>query len=115
MRQRVAEGHQIILHTIRSGYYLTVARLWLEEHGVELYGINENPEQFHWSNSSKPYCNVYIDDRALGCPLVTPSGRDPYVEWKRDHLPLETRPSFAANRSSTRRRRQWRSPWIWDC
>ena len=44
--------------------------------------MNRNPEQGTWSESPKAHCNIYIDDAALGCPLVYPAdGSRPYVDW----------------------------------
>lgn len=48
---------------------------YCKENGLEFDGINWSPEQF--SNSTKQYAHVYIDDAALGCPLTM----DGYVNW----------------------------------
>ena len=76
------EGHKLILWTMRSGKELQEAVDYLLGYGVELYGINENPTQRAWTDSPKAYCQIYIDDAALGCPLRPSmnSGR-PMVDW----------------------------------
>ena len=81
LRRLVSRGDQIILWTIRSGPELAAAIEYLESAGIELWGVNENPEQAGWSQSPKAYCQVYIDDAALGCPLVWPDEGRPYVDW----------------------------------
>lgn len=84
LRQLVAKGHRLILFTMRSGDTLKEAVDWFKEKDIPLFGINENPEQKSWTSSPKPYCNTYIDDAALGCPLVfnkkVPRER-PWVDW----------------------------------
>lgn len=47
----------------------------------ELWGINRNPEQYRWSPSSKVFANLYIDDAALGIPLIEPEDERDYVDW----------------------------------
>lgn len=51
--------------------------------------INFNPEQ-SWSHSNKQYANIYIDDAALGCPLMESSDSErPVVDWFRIENLLE--------------------------
>lgn len=88
--QRLAmEGHQLMLWTMRSGQYLEDAVQWFKERGIPLYGVNDNPQQHEWTASRKIYAKVYIDDAALGAPLIRVSGfvRDS-VNWSsvRDYL-----------------------------
>lgn len=73
-------GAKIMLWTMRSGQTLLEAVDYCERNGITLWGVNENPEQ-DWSFSNKQYAHMYIDDAAVGCPLVRPSGRRPYVDW----------------------------------
>ena len=73
---------QIILNTMRSGEYLDAAVDFLAGEGIELYGVNVNPTQCHWTNSTKCYAPLYIDDAALGCPLIYPAGERPFVDWQ---------------------------------
>ena len=82
-------GHKIILFTMRSdsqkdGDVLTQAVDFLKNNGIELYGINRNPDQYEWTSSPKAYGQIYIDDAAYGCPLIHPVGfARPCVDWSR--------------------------------
>jgi len=73
-------GHKIILYTMRSdtekGDRLQQAVDYMEENGIKLWAVNENPSQKYWTESPKIFANLYIDDAALGIPAeVTASGR----------------------------------------
>ncbi len=63
-------GAKLILCTMRSGDSLDEAVMYLRNNGIELYGVNENPYQKNWTDSPKPWCHLYIDDSAFGCPLI---------------------------------------------
>jgi ribonucleotide monophosphatase NagD (HAD superfamily) len=82
-----AMGAKIILFTMRCDYskfgeVLSDAVNFLTENGIPLYGINNNPSQFAWTQSSKVYGHVYIDDLAAGTPLIHPEGfNKPCVDW----------------------------------
>lgn len=80
IKDLIANGHRIILWTMRSGETLQEAYDYLKDNGIELFGVNKNPEQ-HWSTSPKAYCHVYIDDAALGCPLIRKFNQRPMVFW----------------------------------
>lgn len=90
MRECVALGAKLILWTMRSdaekterGTVLSDAVDMLRSHGIELFGVNRNPET-DWSDSPKAYAHVYVDDAALGCPLIPDSrGKRPMVDWSR--------------------------------
>ena len=103
LRELVANGHNLILFTMRSdkhdntgfseeipeihnGNFLTDAVNWFKKNDIPLYGIQSNPTQKEWTTSPKAYGQLYIDDAALGCPLI--SGIDgsatsdrPFVNW----------------------------------
>ena len=84
LKKIVANGHKLILNTMRSGKELKEAINWFKKNDIELYGANENPTQKKWTNSPKVYANLYIDDAALGCPLkmdLSISDR-PFVDWE---------------------------------
>jgi len=97
LQDLVVAGHRLILFTMRSdvtnpisvskeiigvpGDYLTQAVNWFKENKIPLYGVQVNPTQRHWTTSPKCYANLYIDDAALGVPLVTPENERPYVDW----------------------------------
>lgn len=106
LKELVANGHKLILWTMRSdiedpssddsdihasgGKYLTDAVNWFRDNGIELWGIQRNPEQGSWTHSPKAYAQLYIDDAALGCPLMSvPSHCDrPFVDWAKVRLIL---------------------------
>lgn len=87
MKRLNSYGAKLILYTMRSDSRrfptaLTEALEYLRENGVELYGVNENPTQLSWTDSPKVYGDVYVDDAALGCPLVLPKRFNrPCVDW----------------------------------
>lgn len=66
----VAAGHELVLFTMRDGEFLDDAVKWFYENKIPLYGINENPTQKEWTQSPKAYCQMYIDDLALGAPII---------------------------------------------
>ena len=85
LRKLLDRRHKLILFTMRSHPInegdrdtLQEAMDWFSERGIDLYGVNENPTQSLWTDSPKPYANIYIDDSALGCPLH-PDGS---VDWE---------------------------------
>ena len=74
-------AHKLILYTMRSGLQLEEAVAFCKEQGLEFWSVNENPEQYSWTDSRKVYAHMYIDDTALGCPVVKGVGERPYVDW----------------------------------
>ncbi|GAA5219746.1 hypothetical protein [Membranihabitans marinus] len=96
LKELVAQGHKLILYTMRSnmapkkqntdddGKYLDHAVEWFNQHEIPLYAINQNPSQRRWTKSPKIYAHVYIDDAALGCPLIEDSdvSNRPFVDWE---------------------------------
>jgi len=85
LKKLVENNNKLILHTVRSDseekLYLSEAVEWFVKNGIELWGVNNNPQQHTWSDSKKTYAHIYIDDAALGCPLVYPNKGKPYVDW----------------------------------
>jgi hypothetical protein len=81
LRDLVDNGHKLILWTMRSGETLAEAVKWFESEGIPLYGVNSNPTQINWTKSPKVYAELYIDDGALGAPLITPGTERPYINW----------------------------------
>lgn len=83
----VKNGGKLVLNTMRSDRadrdYLTEAANWFEFNDIPLYGINENPTQKNWTGSPKVYAHIYIDDAALGCPLMYNEHNlhRPCVDW----------------------------------
>jgi hydroxymethylpyrimidine pyrophosphatase-like HAD family hydrolase len=81
MRAMQSEGYKLILFTMRSGQFLQEAVDYLGAEGIELWGVNTNPAQKHWTDSPKVYAHVYIDDAAFGCPLIEKEDDRPVVDW----------------------------------
>jgi hypothetical protein len=55
---------------------------WFEDNEIPLYGVNYTPGQSKWSTSHKAHANVYIDDYAIGTPMIQPDGyKKPVVDW----------------------------------
>ena len=90
LKRLVEAGHKLILNTMRSDKELQDAVNWFNENGIELYGVNENPTQKRWTNSPKVYAHMYIDDAALGCPLINAPelSNRPFVDWDSINLQL---------------------------
>ena len=109
LKKLADKGHKIILYTMRShpsektekagtsrmisttNDCLQDAIDWFAKYDIPLYGVNDNPSQHSWTDSPKVYANMYIDDAALGIPLVyedinhiyDSSIMRPYVGWVR--------------------------------
>lgn len=98
LKKIVDNGNKLILWTMRAdrevlnptgdefiidvtGTFLTDAVNWFKDNDIELYGIQKNPTQINWTTSPKAYADLYIDDAALGCPLIYPDNGRPYVDW----------------------------------
>lgn len=83
LKKIVESGHKLILLTMRHGKYLDEAVKWFEDNDIDLYGINENPQQKEWTESPKVFANIYIDDAGLGIPLLYDNGLSlrPFVNW----------------------------------
>lgn len=78
------KGHRLILFTMRSGDKLDKAVKWFKDREIELWAVNENPEQREWTESPKVFADVYIDDAALGCPIMFIDGvRRPVINWRK--------------------------------
>lgn len=77
------KGCLFVLNTMRSGYELKQAVEWFKSRDIPLYGINENPDQKSWTSSPKVYAHLYIDDAALGAPLIYEKNKKPYIDWEK--------------------------------
>lgn len=80
-------GATLILFTMRddgdkNGPTLTQAIEFCRARGVEFDYVNENPKQKIWTASPKVYANAYIDDAAVGCPLMVAAGERPWADWR---------------------------------
>ena len=90
LRALSKRGHRLILFTMRSGEKLEAAVRWFRDRKIELWAVNENPEQRSWTASPKVYADYYIDDSALGCPIMFVDGvRHPVVNWSKVRTMLE--------------------------
>jgi hypothetical protein len=79
------------LITMRSGSKLDDAVKWFRDRKIELWAVNENPEQREWTSSPKVYADLYIDDSAIGCPIRFIDGvRHPVVNWSKIKSILES-------------------------
>lgn len=77
-------GCGIILWTMRSDSHLLDAENFMYDNGIKLFGVNHNPTQGRWTTSPKAYGNCYIDDAAIGCPLIqVPGWQRPCVDWQK--------------------------------
>lgn len=78
----VKAGCKLVLFTMRSGDSLKEAVDWFSDNGIKLHGIQHTPGQYNWTDSPKAYGALYIDDAALGCPLLPGlKGEKPFVDW----------------------------------
>lgn len=99
LKEIVEAGHKLVLWTMRSdcqgntghsgeppkilnGDFLSQAVSWFAYHEIPLWGIQRNPTQDSWTTSPKAYCSIYIDDAALGAPLIFPNEGKPYIDWR---------------------------------
>lgn len=91
LKKIVSAGHKLILNTMRDTVELQDAVTWFKVNGIPLFGVNNNPTQKRWTTSPKAYANLYIDDAALGCPLIVdPKISDrPFVDWEAIEVYLE--------------------------
>lgn len=78
LRDLADNGYKLILWTMRSNMCnsntLKDAVEWFNVRNINLYAVNHNPDQHVFSDSPKVFANIYIDDAALGAPLIHPDG-----------------------------------------
>lgn len=91
LKKLLANNHKLILYTMRSGAYLREAVEYCKAHGITFYAVNSNPTQNRWTSSPKVYAHAYIDDAAIGCPLVYPPNPNEraYADWSMIEKRLE--------------------------
>ncbi len=83
LKELADAGNRLILYTMRSGKLEKEAVKWFKENGIPLYAVNKNPEQKDWTQSSKVFADLYIDDANLACPLkVSSTCIRPHVDWE---------------------------------
>jgi hypothetical protein len=62
-------GHTIIIWTCRdNGDTIGAMRSFLEANEIPFYTVNANAPGLGFAPRPKIYADIYIDDRALGCP-----------------------------------------------
>ena len=97
LKKLVANGHRLILFTMRSNKPfimfngtvdyngLNDAIDWFKKNDIPLYGIQTNPTQKDWTESPKSYGELMIDDSALGCPTKVDKKKSqrPFVDWEK--------------------------------
>lgn len=85
LKEIVENGHKLILFTMRHGEELDEAVNWFSDNGIKLYASQINPSQKFWTKSNKCYANIYIDDAALGCPVIMDENISDrvFVDWKK--------------------------------
>ena len=68
LRMIQAEGHILILWTIRHGKELDDALAFCKKNGIEFYAANQNypEEDFDNTSSRKINADIFIDDRNIG-------------------------------------------------
>jgi hypothetical protein len=92
LKKLADKGHKLMLWTMRGTKphtdgtdTLGDAVKWFADNEIPLWGVNENPVQqaSGWSNSHKQHAELYIDDAALGCPLILNIEKSPrpFVNW----------------------------------
>lgn len=78
----VNNGNKVFLWTMRyhkkDRDVLDEASQFLKDNNIKIELLNKSPAQF--SDSPKQYANIYIDDAAIGIPLVEYKGNI-VVDW----------------------------------
>lgn len=94
VKRLIASSHHVIIWTVRDDH-LPIRQI-LREQGFfnyKLITVNERPNQHEYSASPKVDADLYIDDKALGCPLVKEGGRT-FVDWYAVEAMLEQQGYF---------------------
>ena len=90
LKKMTDKGINLVLYTMRDGKLLEEAVQWFKDNNIPLYGVNKTPGQYKWTNSPKIFANYYIDDAAIGVPLIFDPGNKPFVDWEKLKPYLET-------------------------
>ena len=90
LKKMTDTGIKLVLYTMRDGTLLEEAVQWFKDNNIPLYGVNKTPGQYKWTNSPKIFANYYIDDAAIGVPLIFDPGNKPFVDWEKLKPYLET-------------------------
>ena len=90
LKKMTENGVKIVLCTMRDGKLLEDAVKWFSDNNIPLYGINKTPGQYKWTTSPKIFANYYIDDSAIGTPLLLDTNNNGFVDWEKMKPYLET-------------------------
>ena len=75
-------GTKLVLNTMRGTETIKPATQWFSDRKIPLFGIWEEPLQHTWTDSPKCYAHLYVDDAAIGCPLIQVDGfHQKCVDW----------------------------------
>jgi hydroxymethylpyrimidine pyrophosphatase-like HAD family hydrolase len=80
VKRLIASGHAVYIWTCRGGEAIDPVKKRLKELGVKYSGINLR-RSHHTYPSQKIIADWYIDDKAIGCPLIPQANGEPYVDW----------------------------------
>ena len=69
-----------ILWTVRGGESLKKAESFCDKSRIKLWSVNERPRQWSWTDSKKAAADIYVDSRAIGCPMTVFNGHA-VVDW----------------------------------
>lgn len=82
LKELVANGHRLIIFTMRDGKELQDAVDWYKKNEIPIFGIQTNPEQKSWTSSPKAYGQYIIDDICAFAPLIKERPQDnPFIDW----------------------------------
>ena len=102
LKQLNADGHELILWTVRSGDLLHEAVKWCAERGLKFYAVNSNRPQgslfaSNPNGSPKVSADIFIDDSNLGG----------IPDWGEIYALVSGKEKSMKHRRSHRRRRSW--------
>ena len=66
----------VLKEMVRQGHH------WFAANDIPLTGANHYPGQETWTQSSKTFAQIYIDDAALGCPTLMDERGRIFVDWR---------------------------------
>lgn len=82
------KGNKLILWTVRDDISLANALRWFDENEIKLDGVNKY-KGGKSSSSPKLNADIFIDDKALGAPLISPKDKKPYINWSKVRVLLK--------------------------
>lgn len=72
---------EVFLWTCREGRALELAVDYMEANCIRLLGVNSFNYWEGFETSRKLFANLYIDDAAIGVPLIKPPDNRAYLDW----------------------------------